>query len=84
MSRPSSPRRVRCLHPRGGRAARPEARRHHAMDSLRIEKAYRHWGHDITPEDTPLEAGLGFCVALDKPGGFIGREALLAGGGKLA
>ena len=49
----------------------------HAMDSLRIEKAYRHWGHDITDEDTPLEAGLGFAVAFDKPGGFIGRDALL-------
>jgi 4-methylaminobutanoate oxidase (formaldehyde-forming) len=50
---------------------------YHAMNSLRIEKAYRHWSHDITPEDTPLQAGLGFCVALDKPGGFVGREALL-------
>jgi 4-methylaminobutanoate oxidase (formaldehyde-forming) len=49
----------------------------HAMDSLRIEKAYRHWGHDITDEDTPLEAGLGFAVAFDKNSGFIGREALL-------
>ena len=50
---------------------------YHALDSLRIEKAYRHWGHDITDEDTPLEAGLGFAVQFDKPGGFIGREALL-------
>jgi 4-methylaminobutanoate oxidase (formaldehyde-forming) len=50
---------------------------YHALDSLRIEKAYRSWGHDITSEDTPLEAGLGFAVALDKPGGFIGRDALL-------
>jgi 4-methylaminobutanoate oxidase (formaldehyde-forming) len=49
----------------------------HAMNSLRIEKAYRHWGHDITDEDTPLEAGLGFTVAFDKAGGFIGREALV-------
>jgi heterotetrameric sarcosine oxidase gamma subunit len=49
----------------------------HAMDSLRIEKAYRHWGHDITDEDTPLEAGLGFAVALDKNPDFIGRAALL-------
>ncbi len=49
----------------------------HAMNSLRMEKAYRHWGHDITDEDTPLEAGLGFAVAWDKPGGFMGREALL-------
>ena len=47
------------------------------MNSLRIEKAYRHWGHDIADEDLPLEAGLGFAVAMDKPGGFIGREALL-------
>src|SRR5690606_2842328 len=51
---------------------------YHAMNSLRMEKGYRHWGHDITDEDTPLEAGLGFAVAWDKPGGFIGREALLA------
>src|SRR5215472_6830505 len=50
---------------------------YHALNSLRIEKAYRHWGHDITEEDTPLEAGLGFAVAWRKPGGFIGREALL-------
>ncbi len=50
----------------------------HAMNSLRIEKAYRHWGHDITDEDTPIEAGLSFAVAYDKPGGFIGRDALLA------
>ncbi len=50
---------------------------YHAMNSLRLEKAYRHWGHDITDEDTPLEAGLGFAVAWSKPRGFIGREALL-------
>ncbi len=47
-----------------------------ALNSLRIEKAYRHFGHDIADEDNPLEAGLGFAVAWDKPGGFIGREAL--------
>ena len=50
---------------------------YHAMDSLRLEKAYRHWGHDITDEDTPLEAGLGFAVAWDKSCGFIGRDTLL-------
>jgi heterotetrameric sarcosine oxidase gamma subunit len=49
----------------------------HALNSLRLEKAYRHFGHDIGDEDTPFEAGLGFAVALDKPGGFIGRDALL-------
>ena len=48
-----------------------------AINSLRMEKGYRHWGHDIGEEDTPLQAGLGFAVAWDKPGGFIGREALL-------
>jgi heterotetrameric sarcosine oxidase gamma subunit len=52
---------------------------YHAMNSLRLEKAYRHWGHDVTPDETPAEAGLGFCVAWDKPGGFIGREALVPG-----
>jgi 4-methylaminobutanoate oxidase (formaldehyde-forming) len=50
----------------------------HALNSLRLEKAFRHWGHDITDEDTPLEAGLGFAVKFDKPGGFIGRDALLS------
>ncbi len=49
----------------------------HAVNSLRMEKAYRHWGHDISDEETPLEAGLEFSIAWDKPGGFIGREALL-------
>ena len=48
----------------------------HALDSCRIEKAYRHWGHDIGEEDTPLEAGLMFAVKPDK-GDFIGRDALL-------
>jgi glycine cleavage system T protein len=50
---------------------------YHAMDSLRIEKGYRHWGHDITDEDTPLEAGLAFTIDWDKPEGFIGKDALL-------
>ena len=49
----------------------------HAMNSLRIEKAYRHWGHDISEEETAVEAGLGFAVKTSKPGGFIGREAIL-------
>ncbi len=49
----------------------------HALNSLRLEKAFRHWGHDITDEDTPLEAGLGFAVKFDKPGGFMGQDALL-------
>jgi 4-methylaminobutanoate oxidase (formaldehyde-forming) len=47
-----------------------------ALGSLRLEKAYRDFGHDIGNLDTPFEAGLGFAVKLDKPGGFIGREAL--------
>ena len=46
-----------------------------AIDSLRLEKGYRVWGADITPEDTPFEAGLGFAVKLDKDD-FIGRAAL--------
>ena len=62
-------------------AGEPHGLRHagyHALNSLRLEKGYRHWGHDITDEDTPLQAGLSFAVAWDKPGGFIGRDALLA------
>jgi Glycine cleavage system T protein (aminomethyltransferase) len=49
----------------------------HAMNSLRLEAGYRHWGHDISDEDTPLEAGLGFAIAWEKPTEFIGRESLL-------
>jgi len=49
-----------------------------ALSSLRMEKGYRDYGHDIDNTDSVLEAGLGFAVALDKPGGFIGREAVLA------
>jgi 4-methylaminobutanoate oxidase (formaldehyde-forming) len=48
----------------------------HAMDSCRIEKAFRHFGHDITCEDHVLEAGLGFAVATGKAD-FIGRDAVL-------
>jgi glycine cleavage system T protein len=48
-----------------------------AIDSLRLEKGYRVWGSDVTPEDTPFEAGLGFAVKLEK-GEFIGRDALLS------
>jgi glycine cleavage system aminomethyltransferase T/glycine/D-amino acid oxidase-like deaminating enzyme len=51
---------------------------YYALESLRVEKGYRAWGRDITPDDTPLEAGLDFAVKLDKAGGFIGREALVA------
>jgi glycine cleavage system T protein len=51
---------------------------YHAMDSLRIEKAYRSWGHDVGCEDSPLEAGLGFAVRFDKRAAFTGRDALLA------
>ena len=49
---------------------------YHALNSLRIEKGYRHWGHDVADEDTPFEAGLGFAVRLNK-GSFLGREVLL-------
>ncbi len=48
----------------------------HTLDSCRIEKAFRHFGHDITDEDHVLEAGLGFAVKTSKPA-FIGREAIL-------
>ena len=49
---------------------------YHAMNSLRMEKGYRHWGHDIADEDTPLQSGLSFAVAFGKPADFIGRQAL--------
>jgi glycine cleavage system aminomethyltransferase T/glycine/D-amino acid oxidase-like deaminating enzyme len=47
-----------------------------AIESLRLEKGYRVWGADIGPQTSPDEAGLGFCVRMDKP--FVGRDALLA------
>jgi 4-methylaminobutanoate oxidase (formaldehyde-forming) len=47
-----------------------------ALESLRLEKGYRAWGSDITPNDTPLEAGLGWAVKLRKNTDFIGRRAL--------
>ncbi len=47
----------------------------HALDSLRLEKGYKHWGADITPDQTPLESGLGFCVKMNKAS-FMGKEAL--------
>ena len=50
---------------------------YHALNSLRIEKAYREWAHDIGPLDSLIDAGLAFTCAWDKPGGFIGRDALL-------
>jgi 4-methylaminobutanoate oxidase (formaldehyde-forming) len=50
-----------------------------AIDSLRLEKGYRVWGADITPEETPFEGGLGFAVKLGK-GDFVGRDALAATG----
>jgi glycine cleavage system aminomethyltransferase T/glycine/D-amino acid oxidase-like deaminating enzyme len=60
----------------GGREHGLVAGGYKAIDSLRLEKGYRVWGADITPEDTPYEAGLGFAVKVDK-GEFTGREALL-------
>jgi 4-methylaminobutanoate oxidase (formaldehyde-forming) len=50
---------------------------YYAIEGLRIEKAYRAWGRELTPDDTPWQAGLGWAVKLDKPGGFVGQKALL-------
>jgi 4-methylaminobutanoate oxidase (formaldehyde-forming) len=61
----------------GGRDHGLVAGGYKAIDTLRLEKGYRVWAADITPDETPYEGGLGFCVKLDKPGGFIGREALV-------
>ena len=61
-------------------AGRPHGLRaggYRAIDSLRLEKGYRVWGADVTPDETPYEAGLGFCVKLDKD--FLGRAALDGG-----
>ncbi len=59
-----------------GRPHELEFAGHLALDACRLEKGYRHWGHDIGPETTPLEAGLGFTVDFEKTGGFIGLAAL--------
>ena len=48
-----------------------------AMDIMRMEKGYLHWGHDITPEENPFEAGLGFAVKLNKDYDFIGKNSLI-------
>ena len=62
----------------GDRAPPPALVGFHAAESLRVEKAFRHWGHDMGAHDTPVEAGLMFAAKPGKPGGFIGREALIA------
>lgn len=49
---------------------------YHALEHLRLERGYREFGLDLTPDDTPCEAGLGFTVKPDKEGGFIGRDAV--------
>ena len=55
-----------------------------AIDALRLEKGYRVWSSDITPDETPFEAGLGFAVALDKEAEFIGpRRARRGEGGRV-
>jgi glycine cleavage system aminomethyltransferase T len=57
-----------------GREHGVRAAGYRAIDSLRLEKGYRVWAADITPDDSPLEAGLGFCVRADKD--FVGADAL--------
>jgi glycine cleavage system aminomethyltransferase T/glycine/D-amino acid oxidase-like deaminating enzyme len=69
------------LHAAGGDLGLADAG-YYAIESLRLEKAYRAWGRELTTDDTPLEAGLGFAVRFDKAVPFIGREALLAQRGK--
>jgi len=69
------------VYDRLAQAGAPMGLRHaglKALASLRMEKGYRDYGHDIDNTDSVLEAGLGFAVDLKKPGGFIGREAVLA------
>ncbi len=55
---------------------------YYALDALRIEQGRRAWGAELGPDETPWESGLGFSVKLDKPGGFLGRDALLAAQGQ--
>ena len=51
-----------------------------AIESLRLERGYRVWGRELTPETTPYEAGVGFAVRLDKQGGFLGADRLRSAG----
>ncbi len=51
---------------------------YYALEGLRLEKGFRAWSRELTPDITPLQAGLSFAVDWEKPGGFIGRDALLA------
>ncbi len=51
---------------------------HYAINGLRLEKAYRAWGHELSTDDDPIQAGLGFAVAWDKPVRFVGQEVLRA------
>ena len=50
---------------------------YYTIDALRIEAGRRAWGAELSPDESPWQAGLGFAVKLDKPDAFIGREALL-------
>ena len=61
-----------------GRAHGLVAAGYRAIEALRLEKGYRAWASDITPDETPFDAGLGFAVALDKGVDFLGRAALVA------
>jgi 4-methylaminobutanoate oxidase (formaldehyde-forming) len=51
---------------------------YYALEGLRLEKGFRAWSRELTPDITPIQAGLGFAVDLEKPGGFIGKDALIA------
>lgn len=51
---------------------------YYALEALRLEKGYRAWSRELTPDINPYEAGLAFALSFDKPGGFIGRDALIA------
>jgi 4-methylaminobutanoate oxidase (formaldehyde-forming) len=65
------------LHEAGGRFGLKDAG-YYTIDALRIEAGRRAWGAELSPDETPIEAGLARHVAFDKPVAFIGREALLA------
>ncbi len=78
MCRRSSPRRSTKRWPQRAAISASGIAGYYAIESLRLEKGYRAWGRELTPDCTPWEAGLGFAVQLDKQGGFIGREALAA------
>jgi 4-methylaminobutanoate oxidase (formaldehyde-forming) len=73
----SMPDALRCAHGQGRRVRLKDAG-YYTIDALRVEAGRRAWGAELSPDETPYEAGLNYAVNFEKPAAFIGRDALLA------